>query len=74
MVSLLFAAVKLARPTVRLASMPFMIALPWIVTPYFPRVKVRNDGRRPVNRLSGHTSLALRDAWMIVGRYTPYQG
>ena len=27
----------------------------------FPQVKVRNDGRRSVNRISVHTSLALRD-------------
>jgi len=33
----------------------------------FPRVTVRNDGRRPVSRISGHTSLALMDAWIIVG-------
>ena len=40
----------------------------------FPQVKVRNDGRRPVNRISGHASLTIGDAWIIVGQFTPDQG
>ncbi len=44
------------------------------ITPCFPRVPVHDYGSGPVNRLSGHTSLAAGDLRIIVGHNTPYQG
>ena len=38
----------------------------------FPRVTVSDRGRGPVNRLSDHTSPAIRTPWIIVGQNPRY--